>query len=455
MQIRTRLTLQFILVVTLIILLGFSVIYFSAASYNKKEFLERLENKARTTADIFMATGQIDSTTMRFFDRMQRDRLPFEKVTIFNSDYREIYTSYDSSVFVPPPKLLQKIQEKGRIETEAGQLQIVGFSFSSKSRDFVVCAAAVDRFGNSKLNNLRYTMGLLFVFIISIAAFSGWVYAGRALRPLSDVINEVENINVNRLDTRLNQTGYRDEIGRLIDTFNILLKRVESSFKMQKLFLSGASHELKNPLTAITSQLQVILLNERSTEEYKTIIKSILQDIRRLNRTTLDLIEYAKLSYEEKIHLHEVRIDDVTWQCRDFYIHSNPGSRVIIRFDNMPEDENRLVINGNDALLKVAFINLIDNACKFSENKTCTVHLKVNDHNISVSFSDNGIGLTRDEIDLIFEPFYRANSTTETKGHGIGLALTRKIIQLHDADIVVNSEKGKGAEFSVQFHNVA
>lgn len=451
MQIRARLTLQFILVVTLIILFGFGVIYYTSSVYRKNDLYQRLENKARTSAEIFISVKQIDSTMLRMFDKTQKDKLPYENVRIYDFRDREIYTNNDTLAFNIDKVLLDEIRLHGRREFREDGFEVLGMTYNDKFNRFVVFAGAIDTYGINKLNHLRNNLIMLFFIIISIVALSGWVYAGKALKPLITVVSQVERMNVDRLDNRLNPGNHRDEIGRLIDTFNTLLDRIEHAFGLQKLFLSGASHELKNPLTSITSQLQVILIKDRSNEEYKQLLHSILEDIKNLNKTTLDLIEFSRLNYENRIELTDMRIDDVLWYCREQFHRTHPDYHIHIELDNMPDDGDLLVIRANEPLIRIAFINFIDNACKFSADHTCTIRLEIHSETIRVSFSDRGVGLSEAEFGLIFEPFYRSNSTAETQGHGIGLALTRKILQLHDARIDLRSVKGSGTTFFVQF----
>ena len=453
MQIRTRLTLQFILVVTLIILFGFGVIYYTSSNYRKNELYQRLENKARTSAEIFVSVEQIDSTMLRIFDKTQRDKLPYENVSIYDFRDREIYTNNDSLAFDISEALLDEIRLSGRKEFTQDGFEMLGITYNDKFNRFVVFAGAIDTYGISKLNNLRLNLIVLFFIIISIVAISGSIYAGRALKPLITVVDQVEQMNVDRLDNRLDPGNQKDEIGRLINTFNTLLDRIEHAFGLQKLFLSGASHELKNPLTSITSQLQVVLIKDRSNEEYKQLLHSILEDIKNLNKTTLDLIEFSRLNYENQVELDDVRIDDVLWYCREQFNKTKPAYHIHIELDNMPDDGDLLAIKGNEPLIRIAFINLIDNACKFSADHTCTIRLEINPESLRVSFSDRGVGISPEEIGLIFEPFYRSNSTAEVQGHGIGLALTRKIIQLHHAKLDLNSVKGSGTTFFIQFHS--
>lgn len=450
MQIRTRLSLQFMLVVTIILISGFGIIYYSSAEYRESELYRRLENKAITSAEIFVSVEQIDSTMLRIFDRTQKDKIPFEIIRIFNDRGREVYSNTDTSSFTVTEEFIRQVKAQGSARFKSGPFEIQGITYNNNRNRFVVFAGAIDQFGLSKLANLRKNILILLAVLISIVAVSGWIYAGRALKPLSNVIDEVKKLDVDKMEVRLNQHKSKDEIGRLTETFNSLLGRIENAFKLQKIFVSGASHELKNPLTSITSQLQVVLINERSNEQYKEILTSILDDIKNLNRTTQDLIEYARLNYENEVVLKEVRIDDILWFCKDTFQKNNPSCKVNLSFANMPEDEKKLILMGNEGLLRVAFMNFIDNACKFSNNKTCQIHLDVS-RVIKISFSDEGIGLDPEEIRLIFEPFYRSNNTAEMKGHGVGLALTKKILDLHECPVKIESRKNVGSIFTLSF----
>jgi signal transduction histidine kinase len=438
-------------VVILIIAMSFGVIYYSSSNYRKHEFFSRLDRKALNTFEMFLHYDEVDPTILILFDRSQKDKLARENIRIYDSQAKQLYNSNDSNIVDITPSMVAQVIKKGRMEYSVGEFEMDGMRYIEGKNTYAVFCMAVDKYGLSKVENLRITMLLLLILIISIVALTGWVYAGRALKPLSEVINQVEKINVERLDRRLADNFQKDEIGRLITTFNIMLERVERSVKLQRLFMSGASHELKNPLTAITSQLQVVMLSDRSNEEYKRILQSVSEDIRRLNKTTLDLIEYASLSNEEVIQFTELRLDDVIWYCRDTYQLTHPECHVNLAFGDLPDNEKELIIRGNEALLKVAFNNLIDNACKFSKDASIWIHFEVLAQDIKISFKDKGMGMNPEELALIFEPFYRANNTAEVKGHGIGLALTKKVIELHKGKIDVQSEPNQGTVFTLAF----
>jgi signal transduction histidine kinase len=452
MQIRTRLTFQFIYVVALIIGFSFGIIYYSTLIYRKKEFYQRLENKAATSFDLLLSINEIDSATLITIDKVGRDRLVNEKISIYGNRKNLLFTNSDSISLKIDDSLIEKVLKKNRLEYKEGHLEVLAINYKYSKSLFTVFSAGYDQYGLSKLKNLRNTLIFLFVFIITIVAFGGWIFSGKALQPLMRIVNEAENLELERFGKRLNKNKYNDEIGRLIDTFNILLERIENAFKLQKIFVTGASHELKNPLTVITSQLQVALLNERTNEEYKLLINSILDDIKLLNKTTIDLMEFAKLNYEKEIQLSEIRIDDVLWSCKEYFSKNHPEYSLNLIFEKLPTDEKKLILKGNEALLKIALINLIDNACKFSADKNADVKFSIIQEKLKIIVSDNGIGMTKEEEKLIFEPFFRTNNTSEIKGHGIGLALVKKIADLHNITIDIHSKKNIGSTFELTFN---
>jgi signal transduction histidine kinase len=330
-------------------------------------------------------------------------------------------------------------------------LEVLGKVYEDRYHKFVIFAGAHDIYGLSKLRNLRNTLLILFLASISLTALAGWIYAGRALTPLSRVIKDVKRLDPEKLDMRLTESSHQDEIGRLIGTFNMLLERIEKAVNLQKLFITGASHELKNPLTSITSQLQVALLRERSAAEYKTLISSILEDITLLNKTTNDLMEFARLSHEKQVARGPIRIDDVIWQAAEFFSRTKPDYRVEVRMDQLPPDENMLIVYGHGALLHVALVNLIDNACKFSPDHSCVVELSGHDGRLRVAVRDKGPGIAEHQRPYIFEPFYRGDSTAQSQGHGVGLALTKKIFELHGVELHLDTAAGKGTMFTAVF----
>ncbi|MEY5049017.1 MAG: hypothetical protein RLZZ175_2376 [Bacteroidota bacterium] len=432
MKIRTKLTLQFLVAVGLILLLSFVAIYWSSVNYREDEFYSRLEKKALTTAEIRFTMKQVDSTLQKLIDQKQKDVFIDENIVVYDDSNKVIYTNNDTVYFKTEVQYIPKIYKTKYVKFTEGEYEILGLLYNNS----VVFAGAIDKYGKSKLANLRNTLIILYIFIAGIIALVGWFFAGQALEPITEVVDEVNKISPNNLKIRLSEFKNQDEIGQLISTFNNLLDRIEQSFNLQKMFLAGASHELKNPLTVITSQLQVSLLQNRENEEYRKTLISVLDDIKDLNQLTHQLIELAKLSQNiENIPLNKVQIDDVIYQSKQYIESKYKNYSVEIDIKSLPSNQEKLFLNGNEALLKLAFINLIENACKYSFNKTCTIEIAVSDYLIKILFINTGKLVNDNEIDLLFEPFYRTMQSSHIKGNGIGLALVKEVVSFHKGKV--------------------
>lgn len=459
MEIRTRLTLQFIIVVASFLLVSFLIIYFSIEESRKTRFYKRLNNRAITAAELLFQVDRVDSSLLKLISKTERDRLNNENISIFNFENRLLYTNndtiHDGKDLGITPTLLNEIRLEKRMAFTYGSFELLGLVYKFHRKTYVVVAGAIDDYGNSQRENIQIILSFLFFGILILVALAGWIYAGRALAPISSVVNAVEKMSPQKLDQRLKPMPNQDEIGRLVLTFNHLLDRIEDAFKLQRIFVSGASHEMKNPLSAITSQLEVALLRERDKEEYRETIQSVLEDIRNLNRITHQLMELARLeNAQPTISKESIRLDEILWEAMNQLRKRHPEFNIIQKVISLPEDENLLIISGNGPLIQTAFENLAENGCKYSENHTVIIRLLFENNSIKIEFEDKGKGIKTDDLRLIYEPFFRSRETQEIKGTGLGLALVEKIIQLHQGHISIESEEGKGTLVSLIFFKI-
>lgn len=445
LNIRTQLTLKFSYIVFLILTLFSFIIYYFSANYRESSFYSRLEHKAINTAKLLIEVKEVDHDLLKIIDRNTINALYNEKVMIFDYLNRKIYDSHDDDSIYVTKALLDNVRLNNKIFYHEGKMEVIGLLYTDKYNRFVVIASAFDKNGRIKLNNLKWILIAGFFISLALTVFFGRIFAQKALKPMSEVIKQVEKINISSLHMRVNEGNGTDEIAQLAITFNQMLERLESTFEMQKSFVSNASHELRTPLTSITGQIEVSLMKSRSKQEYQATLESVLEDIKNLNMLSNGLLDLAKASSDiSEIALSSVRIDEILWETREELMERKKDYSISIQFIEPIEDEKQLTVQGNAHLLKTAILNLMDNACKYSDDKATEIFLSIAENHIVADFTDNGIGIDHADMGKIFQPFYRGKNAGNISGHGLGLSLTEKIVRLHSGTISIDSRLNKG-----------
>ena len=453
MKIQTKIAIQFSFIVASLLSLFSLLIYQQSATYREEEFLERLKNKALTTAHFFIKVDEIDRALLRIIDKNTLTALNDEKILIFSAKDELLYSNIDDHVLNYDAVLLDKVRAAQYLEIPDGQNEMLGLVYNLKQQNYVVLASAYDKFGKSKLNNLRDTLIVCLIGGIVITVLMGIFFAGNALKPVNIFINKISTITANNLRQRIEGHDINNEIGLLASAFNKMLSRLEQSFELQKSFVSHASHELRTPLAALKSEVEISLEENLSIEQHKGILKNIRQDINRLINLSNGLLQIVRPFKSAMINFTEVRIDDIIFQAQDELSLSKPEYRITVEYAQEPENEYSIIVFGNEALLKTTFINLIDNACKYSPMQQALVVIDFTKTHTLVSIKDEGIGIPAEDIPNIFEPFYRSKNALNISGFGIGLSVCNKIIELHKGKISVYSELNEGTKVVVQLPN--
>ena len=456
MQIRKKLTFQFIVIVAFLLFISSLAIYFFSEDYRKDDFYNRLSNKGTNTAKLLIAIDEVDADLLKIIEKDNPVSLPKESIAIYDYKDEQLYSSDEENVLGIDKELLDNVRLENELRYQKGDYEILGFLFVDKFDRFVVIIGAVDIYGLSKLRNLRIVLLVVFSISVILVFISGRIYAGRALRPISRVIDQVDDITITSLNLRVDQGNAKDEIATLAATFNGMLDRLESAFKTQKNFIANASHELRTPLTAITGQLEVILMKSRTEDEYKNAMISVLDDIKNLNTISNRLLLLAQASSEKgETAFTTLRIDELIWQASSELKKRNPEYIITVSFDEKMSDEKNLTILGDEQLMKTALINLMDNGCKYSPDHKMEVHLGFKGTNkLIIIFSDKGIGIEPGDLRQIFEPFHRGKNAVSFKGHGIGLSLVHRIIKMHGGDIKIESEINQGTTVTVFLRSI-
>jgi len=452
MEIRKRLTLQFTVIVAVILFCAeFSVYIFSELRW-REDFYTRLQNKAMAVTKLLLDVEGVNADILRLIEKNNLSTMPFEEIHIFDKSNEEVFSSRDSARLVIAPSVIAHIRGIGEYEYQQDEYTMVGFPYHSGTGQIVVVAGAIDIYGLRKLANLRNILIIVFLISLIILYISGRIYANRALRPILKVIDEVPAITESTLHLRVNEGNGRDEVARLAKTFNKMLARLENAFKVQQTFIANASHEIRTPLAHISGQLEVSLLKERSKEEYIRIIRSVLNDIISLGNTANRLLLLTMTNADSyHVPMAPIRIDDQLWEAKAELQKTHPDFKIQIRFKGNFEIDHYLTTVGNDQLLRIVFLNLMENGCKYSPDHQIEVVIEQVDSMIRIHFKDKGIGIPREEQELVYEPFYRAKNVHKQQGSDLGLSLVKQIMMLHGQSISLVSEPEKGTEFILHF----
>lgn len=284
------------------------------------------------------------------------------------------------------------------------------------------------------------------VIIILAGIIIIYVVAGKALKPVNDLSRKIGNISEHNLSQRIEHISTKDEMGDLTASFNHMLDRLEESFLYQKSFAANAAHELRTPLTTMMAGIQVLKLEKSPTvEDYKETLEVTEESTQRLIQVVNDLLA---LAYEQTEHFTDeielrTMIDTITQDLQPLCLEKNLTISVDIDVET---------IKGNQTLLYRVFYNLIENAIKYNhENGIIEVQGHVKNSATHISIADSGIGIPKDQLHYIFEPFYRIDYSRarELGGSGLGLSIVRTIVEKHQGKINVSSTLNVGTIFEV------
>lgn len=449
MKIKDRIALQFSVIVATLLIIFSVVLYTSSAHHRQEEFYERLKNKARTTCRILTQVQEVDAKLLKIIDRNTLTALIDEKVLIFDKNDQLIYSSVDDKKIGYRHSLIQQIKIDKYVEIREGDNEVIGLYYEEVEEPLVVLASAYDKYGLSKLENLREAL-LWGLFVgITLTVVLGVYFAGNSLKPIALINHEVSTITAKNMKQRLPEGNRRDEIAQLAINFNYMLDRLELAFVQQRDFVSHASHELRTPLAALKSELQLGQRFAKKDPEIKEIFTNLNSDTERLINITNSLLFLAR-SFESKVITDLIRIEDVLFHAREELLVANPDYQITVNYLKIPEEESATITTGNEELLQRVFKNLMDNACKYSADHTASVKIDSDEQNLIVAISDEGIGISDEELLKIFDPFYRAENAKHFSGFGIGLSICQRIIDVHGGSLKVVSEQGIGSTFTVR-----
>lgn len=443
MTLKNQIALTFTIITSSLLIGSCGIIYYFSYQYTLNDYYLRLRERANVMIEFMLDRDEMNQRVLGEIRKGNSQTLVLESAYLVKLDQiiqKETLPSVVDSQFVAA------VNKGGYAEQTVGNISVVGVHFKDEEGDFAVIVSAKDEWGLRKLRNLRQVILAIVLTYLVLVFFIGRWYARQTLLPLTDIIRRMRNINTTNLYQRLPESEKSDEINQLAHTFNNLLNRIETSVESQNNFISNASHELKNPLTAILGQIELALQQERPAAEYRQSLVQIEHEAERLKNLTLHLLRLAQTGFSDVgKDFITIRLDELLLEVvEELQQTQQEANRIVLCFEQMPEEPKELELSANPNLLKIVFTNVLDNALKFSSDKPVEVIFYLTLTHFVIQICDQGIGIPEADLPNIHQPFFRGSNTFPFRGYGVGLSLTQKIMDIHEGTLEVQSLQNQG-----------
>lgn len=291
--------------------------------------------------------------------------------------------------------------------------------------------------------NLWGVAGLVLMLFLGTGAT--WLMAGKALKPLGELTDTIEEIGGNNLSRRVEHQDRADEIGQLAGSFNHMMDKVSASFERQQRFSASAAHELKTPLATMLVNLDVLDMEEKaSAAQMERVLSIVRTNTERMIRLVDNLFQLTTEKSSEMCE--EVPVDEMFAEILEELSAQLNAKHLSVSLSSL----SGIKLTGNRTMLYRAMSNLVENAAKYNrENGSIFISASQQQEDVIIKIADTGIGIPKEECERIFEPFYRVDQSRSRSigGAGLGLALVKDIVEKHRGTIQVHSRAGQGSEF--------
>lgn len=422
---------------------------------------EALHEAARSVEQVLSEEPDCERLTPEQKERLERigHLVLFHEV---EGQGRVFYRSPDAAGLPIPIRASASVASMGdrgwfeTVSAEGALLRIYSRPYRARSgRRGIV--HVVENLGDvvAPLASLRLALLLMAPLAVLVSALGGYWLAGRALAPVDAVTRLAREIEASSLSSRLPAPKAPDEIGRLVDTFNQMIARLQESFESMRRFTADASHELRGPLTTMRGSIDVALARPREGGEYCDVLQSLGEDVDRLRSIVEDLLVLARADAGRVVlEKSPVRLDVVASEVAESFL-TVACERGLSLSADCPHP---VLVNGDERWLRQLVVNLVDNAVKFSAATGIgapgwiRVEVTGADGAVRLCVSDSGPGIPEKALDRVFDRFYRADVARPyrgTEGCGLGLAIAAWIAEAHGGTIRAENQPGGGSRFTV------
>lgn len=439
-KIATNLSLLFSIFLGIILLF----IYILFANFRKDEFKGILNDRISTVSNFIMVNRNDNLEDLNKINKTQT-YIKQEHISVFDKDMTPIYSNAQGRKINWNNGDLKLLKEKCEIYRKKGDVEVygkinLGNYYIIEAKDFI---------GMKKLEYLRNLMLMSFLIANALVWFISFGFAKGMISPLDDFQERITNISVNNLNEKLPETNKKDEINLLAKVFNTMLVRIQNSYEAQKEFTSSASHEIKTPLTRMAFQLENLSKITKDDEE-KKYISGIQKEVYHLSDTVNSLLILSKIEENQNNYIEDVRMDEAVFEAFEIVKRSFPEFEINFKISE-DNQEGNLTAKGVKSLLEIALINIFKNAVLYSSEPKADVEISENEKIIEIRVSSKGKPISQDEQKKIFEAFTRGSNSQNKTGSGLGLRISKRIMDFHHGEISYNTAEPDFNVFILKF----
>jgi heavy metal sensor kinase len=318
---------------------------------------------------------------------------------------------------------------------------------ATRAPNGIVQVTVSERRFEARARHLAKVMGVALPLLLLLTLGMGWLLARGSLRPIAQITATARRITGANLDEQIPTTGSGDELDQLAATLNDMIARLRQSMERMRQFSADAAHELRTPLAALRSQIEVTLEKERTPSEYRVVLSGLLEEVATLGDAVHAMLRLASSEAGiDPTRRASVALVPLLDEVMDFFEPVADEHEVELRRSSCPE----VSISGDPTWLHQLFANLLHNAIKYTPaGGRVTIEASLHGGRVAVRVRDTGVGIPKSEQERVFARFHRTGARQEVPGSGLGLPIAREIARAHGGSIELESTPGAGSTFTV------
>lgn len=437
MKIKNRILLYFSSTVILLTGIFLILIFWLFSEYREESFQQLQKEKAQYTVKLLVEFKEMSQDLAHLMDELTIHDFYDEKMLIYDSNKRLIFSSIDDLAILKSEEILSDLSpQRSWIETKEDDYDVVGLYILSGGKDYYAISKALDDSGYSKLNFLRNVLLAIFLIMSIIVYFVSRLLAKKISKPLASLATKITQYNLEDGELpHVNQESTSSEVQNLTIKFNQLLSRTKEAFTFQKHTIQHISHELKTPIAVLVSELERIRKNTMDAQTASELDLQITRS-RELGNIIDVLLEVSKIESGSPVSTENLRIDELVFELiqRIHVLRSDFNFHVSYNMES--PDAAELTATVHESLIRQVFLNLLTNATEYGTGNTADVVFDNTDSTqLKIRISNPGPAIEKDEEKFLYSVFFRGNNSKGRHGFGLGLAFSKKILDIFKGDI--------------------